>query len=106
MFIQNIKHGYNMISIFYLLKNCLISIGFLVMFSSLVVVLYLEKLWCFANRSKISITDLKTSGSQISSNVATISMENQNFSTSIQGVTDKFENTKRKSAVSSWHFQN
>lgn len=95
MFIGNIKKGYTTISLFYTLKYALIALGFVLMVASLIMVLYLEKLWCFAKCGKVSIAE--RNGMERRSKVSTINVNDENLNSSV---------SRRKNVQSSWQFQN
>lgn len=102
-FIQNIKKAHNLMSLLYILKYALISIGLVVMVSSLAVVAYSEKLYCFSKCGKVSMSEFTRSNHQAENNVATINVGNLNTTTMQRVFVDDFGSVRRKNGL---QFQN
>lgn len=92
-----------MMSLLYILKYVLISIGIVVMTSSLAMVAYSQKLYCFSKCGKVSMTEV-TRNNQVESNVATINVGNLN--TTMQRMVDDIGSVRRKNAHNALEFQN
>lgn len=99
VFIQSIEKGYKTISLFYILKYVMIAFGFVIMASSLLLVVYLERLWCFSKNGKVSVTDLVDRNRNISTinEVRARNVDDGSLNSSV---------VRLKGEQNSWSFQN
>lgn len=96
VFILNIRKGYTTISLLYIIKYVMIALGFVVMGISLLMVIYLERLWCFAKCGKV-ISIGARNGTEWRSKVSTINVNDENLNSSVG---------RRNAVQGSWQFQN
>lgn len=91
-----------MFSILYKLKYTLITLGFIIMSASLLLICCMEKAWCFSQEGKVSGVETTANGADRRSiKVSTINVEDQR-----NRVVDGSEGVRRKNAQNSWQFQN
>lgn len=68
-----------------------------IMMSSLVIIAYSEKLWCFSKCGKVSVAEFTRNNNQTGSTIATITT---------QRMVENIGSIRKKNGDNTWQFQN